>query len=352
MRILNVVNQHGLEHSRLAEDTARYYPDDWLVSTLTMKDVKEWKEDLTQYDVIFMWPWISKTGKAMRTDTIPHQLHDRTVFMVTSEEAYDHVLNTTLSDTVEYIGVINGSNASSITEKHGVHTFILEPGIDLNKFKPSPIPEDFTVGWVGRRTDPTKRWPWADQARHIAKVPIKHLPINVQPTAEFYDSISVLLITSEKENLTPHYYEALASGRPVISTLVGDIPLTARDGKNGFYLPPYGVDSPDFAELINILKTNRDRLETMGAEAAKDVAMIGWKNRIEAYVDAAIRVKGSPEPEAEITTIVNVEPLEVVVVTEPAIEEEPENVIMIMRIPDPEPEPKPKRRTRKKKTTR
>jgi spore coat protein SA len=91
---------------------------------------------------------------------------------------------------------------------------------------------------------------------------------------EWYHSISVLLITSTSEVHPCVYYEALASGRPVVSTLVGDIPATADNYWNGVYFPVDAQES-EFAWEIRTLRTFPATLSKMG-ERARRTAEEKW----------------------------------------------------------------------------
>ncbi|GAG76610.1 unnamed protein product, partial [marine sediment metagenome] len=130
--------------------------------------------------------------------------------------------------------------------------FTLDFGVDLDTFKPTPFPKKFIVGWIGHQGRKLKRYKMAVEACKKAGVPLRvaghiygknYIPHKQMP--RFYKDVSCLLITSESEAHPLIYPEALASGRPVVSTLVGDIPKTAKNGKNGFYFSSQMHSKPD-----------------------------------------------------------------------------------------------------------
>jgi len=80
-----------------------------------------------------------------------------------------------------------------------------------------------------------------------------------------YDSLDIVALTSLNEGTPLTLIEAMASGKPVITTNVGGIPDLVTDGYSGILVPP---NSPDiFANrLIEILKNKamRDMLSVNG----------------------------------------------------------------------------------------
>ena len=80
-----------------------------------------------------------------------------------------------------------------------------------------------------------------------------------------YDSLDIVALTSLNEGTPLTLIEAMASGKPVITTNVGGIPDLVTDGYSGILVPP---NSPDiFANrLIELLKNKamRDMLATNG----------------------------------------------------------------------------------------
>ena len=67
------------------------------------------------------------------------------------------------------------------------------------------------------------------------------------------------------EGLPNSVLEAMAAGKPVISTVVGGVPEIIKEGQNGF-LVPYGNQSR-FAEKIINLITNSSLLDKMSENA-------------------------------------------------------------------------------------
>jgi len=64
--------------------------------------------------------------------------------------------------------------------------------------------------------------------------------------------------------------EALALGRPVVTTFVAGIPELVRDGVNGWLIPAGDVDALA-AAMFAVLSTPADKLTSMGSAGAAAV---------------------------------------------------------------------------------
>lgn len=101
-----------------------------------------------------------------------------------------------------------------------------------------PLPETFTLGWLGGNKG-IKRF---EMARRIAdKAEVPYVEWDVDETlhpweevkAKFFPAISCYLLASWNDAGPLPQQEALAFGRPVITTAVGQTCMIVRDGVNG-----------------------------------------------------------------------------------------------------------------------
>jgi len=88
----------------------------------------------------------------------------------------------------------------------------------------------------------------------------------------------VLVLPSIAEGLPVVIMEALAMGRPVISTYVAGIPELVRDGENG-WLAPAGSKSALVQAMRRALATSVDRLTEMGSAGARRVVELHDVNK-------------------------------------------------------------------------
>jgi glycosyltransferase involved in cell wall biosynthesis len=68
--------------------------------------------------------------------------------------------------------------------------------------------------------------------------------------------------------------EAMMTGMPVIASTHGSAPEFIEDGKSGFVIDPYDVES--LADRLERLASNRSLAAAMGREAAKAAALFSW----------------------------------------------------------------------------
>jgi glycosyltransferase involved in cell wall biosynthesis len=143
--------------------------------------------------------------------------------------------------------------------------YVVKNGVDLDKFSPQPHPELGYVLAVGSLL-PVKRWDRLLrvvayltqkgvklQIRHVGSGPLREeleamvKELHVDHVVRFLDNrfdipsllagAAFLVHTSDVEGLPNVILEAMACGRAVVATDVGDIPYLIDDGKTGFVVP-------------------------------------------------------------------------------------------------------------------
>jgi glycosyltransferase involved in cell wall biosynthesis len=115
--------------------------------------------------------------------------------------------------------------------------------------------------------------------------------------ADLYDSHSVFLNSSFVDNQPLSVLEAMASGMPVVSTPIGDIPNMVEDGESGTLVrvgDPYAM-----AKAATLLLQQPERAALMAARAKESLMQYDWSKVGRAWADTYRRLaSASPNKEA------------------------------------------------------
>ena len=123
----------------------------------------------------------------------------------------------------------------------GVPIYVCQDGVDLDLFPVQPRPRTFTAGWVGVpvvRDHDLKGIGIIREAAKLAGVPLVEQGVeNPIPHGEmarrFYSRLSCYVCASESEGTPNPVLEALACGRPVVTTAVGIVEQVVLPGNTG-----------------------------------------------------------------------------------------------------------------------
>jgi glycosyltransferase involved in cell wall biosynthesis len=112
----------------------------------------------------------------------------------------------------------------------------------------------------------------------------------VDDIPKFFSDATFVVHTSDSEGCPNAVVEAMAGGRAVVATDVGDIPYLVEDGKTGFVVPR-GDDSALVERMVKLI-TDQDLCRSMGeagrAKAERDFGL----DRLVSETLAAYRVAG------------------------------------------------------------
>jgi glycosyltransferase involved in cell wall biosynthesis len=92
---------------------------------------------------------------------------------------------------------------------------------------------------------------------------------------------SLLLNTTNFDNMPVSVIEAMALGLPIVSTNVGGMPYLVRDGVDGILLPPN--DEKAMARAIQDLLADPERARKMAENARKKVERFDWREVAEQW---------------------------------------------------------------------
>jgi glycosyltransferase involved in cell wall biosynthesis len=111
--------------------------------------------------------------------------------------------------------------------------------------------------------------------------------LNEEEKFAYMKSMDIFVLPSYWESFPFVLIEAMACGKPIISTDVGGIPFAVSDGVNGFLIQPGNPD--EIAEKIIYLFHNKKVMNKMGEESKIKAAEFDWemitKQTSEVYQD-------------------------------------------------------------------
>lgn len=187
--------------------------------------------------------------------------------------------------------------------RDGRVAYLTEDGVDTDLFTKAPLPAVFTAAWAGNSmcSGPgydLKGVKLIREACKRADVPLVTADSvdGTRPHADmpaFYRTASVYVCASEIEGTPNPVLEAMACGRPVISTDVGIVNKVVTDGKNGLIVER-SVESLTSA-LVALRDKPKAELEAMGTAARSAVESFAWTTKVKAWDQALEAVLKTPE---------------------------------------------------------
>lgn len=198
------------------------------------------------------------------------------------------------------VAVFNDQIGQQLTEDLGWKdrpVFTVEDGVDTSFFTPAPLPRIFTAGWCGDSSAGRgliKNLDFVRQACERAKVPLlvadralgQDMPHEF--TREWYEQMSFYFCASNHEGTPNPPLEAMATGRPILSTPVGILPKVMENGVSGFFTH---LDLSEAVGKIELLKAAD--LQKMGTAAREAAVRHDWKNKIGAWKTCLTEVLSS-----------------------------------------------------------
>ena len=250
-------------------------------------------EDGGECDVLvaFWWNALPTLLSKIRYGSLVLCVYDHLSWFKTDADKMSFQRALTLADV---IAVANDQIAADLTsgafELGDTPIITVEDGVDTSLFLPSPMPDEFTVGWCGNSGVGRGLVKGLDRAAEACdKLGVKFLvedqcncgwlPHWYMPG--WYRQISVYLNPSIADGTPNPPLEAMACGRPVISTPVGVMPRVIQHGLNG-YLADHTADG--MARCLRQIM--RRDLGEMGLAARETAEQWAWHLKAPAWRQA------------------------------------------------------------------
>lgn len=151
--------------------------------------------------------------------------------------------------------------------RHGLYNVVLVPQAIDQKFAPEPLPDEFTIGFIGNSESGLKRFEVIEEAARklgVRCVGHKNPPWASDAVIEqAYRMMSCYVCASWEEGGPVPVLEALQMGRPIVTTPVGNAALFVHPGMNGEY---FNGDLETLCEAINRVREGIDWYAKNAAE--------------------------------------------------------------------------------------
>jgi hypothetical protein len=221
-------------------------------------------------------------------------MYDHYTWTANDHDAFDFELALRDSNILAVANeqLANKMRARGYTDKP---IYIVEDGVNTELFtRPPSFPPRLTLGWCGNSRagrgeikglhiiqEACKE---ADVDLVIADLQNKLIPHEEMPS--WYASIGAYICASTMEGTPNPPLEAMACGRPVLTTRCGIMPRVVVDGANGYFI------MPEVESIVNAInKLRRANVGKMGIQARMSAMAHSWMHKIpawEACLDAGL----------------------------------------------------------------
>ena len=282
MNVLLVADRPGWAYDILANSICRHSTHD--VSLQYIVDLRENIEDadFQEFDVVFFFLWYDamRYGPRIRGFNF-----DKTAVGIHSIASWenrgltkDHVVQ--ICNQFAATGYISQEIGKMIPLSR---SFFTPNGVENSLFHPSPIrlEKPLRLMWVG---NPSSRHHGENKGYHSIVKPVvesfddgevvlhtasPESPVAREDMGDFYRSNHALICSSRTEGGPMPVLEALACGRPVITTSVGIVPEVVDHGTNGLV---YERTQQGLKCAIDAVLASPEMLESMGKNGPESVA--------------------------------------------------------------------------------
>lgn len=309
IKVLIIVDKPNWAYDSIAKSLLKYNKNKNL--NFTIDYIKKPKFNLERsndkFDLFFFMGWQSIIKKNFFGN---YQLRFKNISKtkiicgIHSHHSWDNRLST--PDHLHYpderlIKILNSLKSVNLVSKRLYNIFIksgLENGCltyngvdtDIFQFKKKKLNENILVGYSGSKKHDWRKGiskyiiPSSEMEGvklHIAAPEINYISYNNM--YKFYHNIDIYICASSSEGFSLSVLEALACGKPVISSKVGGCEEIISNGINGFLVER---EVKSFKEKIKYFTKNKKEINRMGASARKLILENwSWSKRSKDWYD-------------------------------------------------------------------
>lgn len=232
---------------------------------------------------------------------------------------YERIFLYKLFERADAVVAVSQSFAKREYPQFAAKTFFIPTGVDLSRFKKTPISRDTEVVTFVGRVEHHSSWKGIEQLLQAMAIVTKHRPQakleivgggdaldhyrtratelgignsvimngpqHGQNLVDAYARATVMVLpsTSDSEAFSVALVEAMASGRPVIGTNIGGTPQVINNEKDGLLVEP--KDPQALATAIKRILGDRTFADRLGNEGAAKSQGFSWELQIAKYRD-------------------------------------------------------------------
>lgn len=282
MKILLVADRPGWAYDILAHSICSHSVHD--VSIQYVVDIRDNLEqsNFEEFDVVFFFLWYDGMRYGPRIKGFSFEKSIVGIHSIASWEnrgyTKDHVVQ--VCNQFAAAGYISEEIGDILKLDRG---FFTPNGVEASLFQPSPIgfEKPLRLMWVG---NPSSAHHGENKGFHSIVKPViesfdatdvvlytasPNNPVAREDMGAFYRSNHALICSSRTEGGPMPVIEALACGRPVITTSVGVVPEVVVHGTNGLV---YERSRRGLKEAINFMLNSSELYEAMVKQAPESVA--------------------------------------------------------------------------------
>lgn len=296
--VLFIVDAPTWAHDQKTENLRRYLDDDYQIEKKFIEQVTAY--DIENADLVVIYYWLQIT-------TIPHleQTLEKNKEKVIIGICSHYELEGNWKD--QGIAVLNRMAGSVFVNSLllyrefapllDVPVYYTPNGVDTSYYKPEPSMQrgnTLRVGWAGSLSNR----PEAGEIDHKGYVdyikPAMEMLDGIELVTaareenwrgpeemrEFYRSLDLYICASFSEGTPNPCLEAAASGVPLLTTPVGNMPELVRHGVNGLFIER---DLNDITEKLSMIYNNPSLLSSMSVNILADIKEWDWRDMSQNY---------------------------------------------------------------------